>query len=100
LGVARRQGGLFNYNLSRSLKIIQAAKKQLLKAHGSTPNALMSKIALCDLLLEELRAISSSLERRMSSASAIRRRPATLRRTRNGKRRPASQNRRRLNSAN
>jgi hypothetical protein len=43
----------------------------LLTARGSTPAVLASQIELCDILLEEIRLISSSLEKRMGSRSVM-----------------------------
>lgn len=55
--------------LLHSLKTLRTAKSRLhlLTAGSSTQDTLISQIELCDVLLEEIRAISCSLERRMSS---------------------------------
>ena len=57
----------FNGALLHSLSTIQAAKTQfhLFTASNPTTTVLVSQITLCDVLLEEIRAISCSLERRM-----------------------------------
>jgi hypothetical protein len=67
---------LFN-TLMRSLNTIQSAKTQLhlLTASGLTPTVLVSQIKLCDVLLGEIRTISSSLER------PVKRRDTTARRS-------------------
>lgn len=84
-----QQAEVFNA-LMRSLNTIQSAKAQFhfLTAGGSTPAMLVSQIELCDVLLDEIRGISSSLETR------IRRRDITgqrsvLRRTKGGRKYPA-----------
>jgi hypothetical protein len=61
------QAGIFDNNLLHSLNTIQAAKTQLrlLTMSGSTPTVLVSQIGLCDVLLAEIHAIRSSLERRL-----------------------------------
>ena len=65
------RGGLFNHGLSNSLKTIRAAKSRfhLLTARNSTQAVLASQIELCDILLEEIRSISCSLEKRIGSRS-------------------------------
>jgi len=77
-------GGLFNHALLKSLKKIRAAKSRfhLLTARGSTQAALASQIELCDVLLEEIRSISCSLEKRMDKSGATNRRSAVTRRNR------------------
>jgi hypothetical protein len=77
------RGGLFNYGLSNSLKKIRAAKSRfhLLTARNSTQAVLASQIELCDILLEEIRSISCSLEKRMGSRSVMGRRSKAARRT-------------------
>src|SRR3954471_20890076 len=67
--VESNRGSLFNHGLSNSLKAIQAAKSRfnLLTARSSTKAVLASQIELCDILLEEIRAISCGLEKRMMS---------------------------------
>jgi len=81
------RGGLFNHGLSNSLKTIRAAKSRfnLLKARNSTQAALASQIELCDILLEEIRSISNSLEKRIGSRSVMSRRSEAARRTRSSR---------------
>lgn len=76
--------GLFNHALSKSLKKIRAAKSRfhLLTARGSTQAVLASQIELCDVLLEEIRSISCSLEKRMDKCGVTNRRSAATRRNR------------------
>jgi hypothetical protein len=52
-----------NLGLLRSLSVIHDAKTQYnsIKASASTPTILLSKIKLCDVLLQEIRAIHSNL---------------------------------------
>lgn len=65
------RGGLFDHGLSNSLKTIRAARSRfhLLTARSSTQAVLASQIELCDVLLDEIRSISGSLEKRMMSRS-------------------------------
>ncbi len=72
---------LFDNTLLHSLSTIQAAKTQfhLLTASSLTPTGLVSQIRLCDVLLGEIRTISSSLERRMRCRGMIRRRSVVAR---------------------
>jgi hypothetical protein len=80
--VESNRGSLFNHGLSNSLKAIQAAKSRfnLLTARSSTKAVLASQIELCDILLEEIRAISCGLEKRMMSRrSEAARRPRSSR---------------------
>ena len=81
------RGGLFNHGLSNSLKAIRAAKSRfnLLKARSSTRAALASQIELCDIMLEEIRSISGSLEKRMGRRGVMSRRPEAARRTRSSR---------------
>jgi hypothetical protein len=67
------RGGLFDFGLSNSLKTIRAARSRfnLLTARCSTQAALASQIELCDILLEEIRSIGCSLEKRKSSRSVM-----------------------------
>lgn len=76
--------GLFNHALSKSLKKIRVAKSRFhsLTARGSTRAVLASQIELCDVLLEEIRSISCSLEKRIDKGSATSRRSAVTRRNR------------------
>ena len=76
--------GPFSNALLNSLKTIQAAKSQfsLLTAHGSTQAVLVSQIELCDVLLEEIRTISCSLEKKMIGCRAMSRRSGATRRNR------------------
>jgi hypothetical protein len=85
--VESNRGGLFRYGLSNSLTTIRAAKLQfhLLTARGSTQAVLASQIALCDTLLEEIRSISCSLEKRLSSGGAVTRCSKATRRTRSSR---------------
>ena len=77
-------GGLFNHALLKSLKKIRAAKSRfhLLTSRGSTQAVLASQIELCNVLLEEIQSISSSLEKRMDNCSAVNRRSVVTRRNR------------------
>jgi len=79
-----RGGGLFNRALLNSLKKIRTAKSRfhLLTARGSTQAVLASQIELCDVLLDEIRSISSSLEKRIDKCSATNRRAVVTRRNR------------------
>jgi hypothetical protein len=79
--------GLFNHALSKSLKKIRAAKSRFhsLTARGSTQAALASQIELCDVLLEEIRSISCSLEKRIDKCSATNRRSVATRRNRSSR---------------
>jgi hypothetical protein len=54
----------------------------LLSARSSTQAVLASQIELCDILLEEIRSISCSLEKRMGSRSVMSCRSEPARRTR------------------
>ena len=67
------RGGLFDHGLSNSLKTIRAARSRfhLLTARSSTQAILASQIELCDVLLDEIRLISGSLEKRMMSRSVM-----------------------------
>ena len=69
------RGGLFDSGLSNSLKTIRSARSRfnLLTARSSTQAALASQIELCDILLDEIRSISCSLEKRKSSRSVMNR---------------------------
>lgn len=94
---------LFNNGLLRSLSTIQAAKIKfhLLTASTLTPTVLVSQIRLCDVLLGEIRAISSSLERRMSPRGMICQHSMVARRNRSSRhladpqRNPANRSRQR-----
>jgi hypothetical protein len=81
------RGGLFNHGLSNSLKTIRAAKTRfnLLTARTSTQAVLASQIELCDILLEEIRSISCSLEKRMGSRSVMSCRSEPARRSRSSR---------------
>jgi hypothetical protein len=59
------RAGLFNTKLLHSLSTVQAAQAhlRLLTTSNSIPSVLVSQIGLCDVLLEEIRAIRSTLER-------------------------------------
>jgi hypothetical protein len=78
---------LFNRALLNSLRKIQATKTRfhLLDACRSTQAVLTSQIELCDVLLEEIRTISCSLEKRKIGSGAISRRGAATRRNRNSR---------------
>jgi hypothetical protein len=91
--VESHRAELFDQVLLHSLRTIQAAKTRfrLLTASGSTQAGLVSQIELCDVLLDEIRAISCSLERRMSSRGAIRRRSVVARRNRSSSYLPVAQ---------
>lgn len=69
----RYRAGLFNHALLRSLATIRAAKTQLhsLTSRSSTPAVLASQIDLCDVLLDEIRAIRCNFEKRMSRRGTI-----------------------------
>jgi hypothetical protein len=81
------RAGIFNQALLHSLRTIEVAKTQFhrLTASDSTLAVLASQIEICDVLLEELRAISCSLERRMSSRDVIRPRAVVARRSRSSR---------------
>ena len=80
-------GGLFNHGLSDSLKTIRAAKSRfhLLTARGSTQAVLSSQIELCDIMLREIRSISCSFEKRMSSGDVMNRVSGASERSRSGR---------------
>jgi hypothetical protein len=61
------RAGIFNDRLFHCLSTIQAAKTQLrlLTTSNSTHTVLVSQIGLCDVLLNEIRAIRLSLEGRL-----------------------------------
>jgi hypothetical protein len=84
------QAGLHDNALQHSLSTIEAAKTQfhLLTGGSPTPTALVWQIRLCDVLLGEIRAIRSSLERRMRCRGEIRRRPVAAKHSRS-RRHPA-----------
>jgi hypothetical protein len=65
--------GIFDNRLLRSLSTIQAANIQLrlLTTSNSTPTVLVSQIGLCDVLLDEIRAIRLSLERRLRQRGSV-----------------------------
>ena len=69
-----------NIALQHSLATIRAANTQLhlLTTSNSTPTVLVSQIRFCDGLLQEIRAIRSSLESRMRCRGVMRRRSAIL----------------------
>jgi len=77
-------GGLLNRAVSNSLKRIRAAKSRIrpLASGNATQAALMSQIELCNILLDEIRSISSSLEKRVETCAAVSRRPVAIRRHR------------------
>jgi hypothetical protein len=81
--------------LFHSLSTIQAAKAKfhLLTASHSTTTVLVSQIRLCDVLLEEIRAIQYDLkgwmgrrDSRLGCRDSVRRRSVVARRNRNSKR--------------
>ena len=80
-------GGLLNDGLSNSLKAIRAAKSRfhVLSTRSPTKAVLASQIELCDILLEEIRSISSSLEKRISSCKVRNRRSEATRRARSSR---------------
>jgi hypothetical protein len=82
--VESHQTRLFDHALQHSLRRIQAAQARfrLLTSSPTTQAVLASQIEICDVLLDEIRAVSCSLERRMSSRGMIRRRSAVARRNR------------------
>jgi hypothetical protein len=87
LNMEIHQAEPFSNALLHSLSTIQAAKIQfhLLTASSLTPALLVSQIRLCDVLLEEIRAISCSLERRMMCPGITRRHSVVARRNRSGR---------------
>jgi hypothetical protein len=89
----QRGRGVLNIALLNSLKTIQAANSRfhLLTERGSTQAVLVSQIELCDVLLEEIRTISCSLEKRMKSCSVIGRRSVLTSRNRSSRYRPVPQ---------
>jgi hypothetical protein len=90
---SQRGGVLFNRAVLNSLKTIRTAKSRfhLLTAQGSTQAVLVSQIELCDVLLEEIRTISYSLEKRMKSRSVINRRSVVTSRNRSSRYRAVAQ---------
>ena len=76
-------GGPLNAVL-KSLKKIRATKSRfrLLAPGKSSRSALLSQIELCDILLGEIRTISSCVEKRAEKSSAPSRRPVANRRHR------------------
>jgi hypothetical protein len=88
-----RGGGLFNHGLLNSLKKIRAAKSRFhsLTTRGSTQAVLTTQIELCDVLLEEIRSISCSLEKRINKGSATNRRSVVTRRNRGSRYRSVQQ---------
>jgi hypothetical protein len=90
---SQRGGGLFNRAVLNSLKTIRAAKSRfhLLTAHSSTQAVLVSQIELCDVLLDEIRTISCSLEKRMKRRSVINRRSMATSRNRSSRYRAVPQ---------
>jgi len=79
-----RGSDLFNYSLLQSLKKIRSAKSRFhsLTSRSSNQAALVSQIQLCEVLLEEIRSISCSLEKRTGKRTATGRRSAVARRNR------------------
>ncbi|WP_246740073.1 hypothetical protein [Bradyrhizobium aeschynomenes] len=69
-------GGGASSAVQKSLKTMQAARSRLhvLSSEPSTPAVLISQIELCDLLLDELRSISCSVEKRAEPPSTPSRR--------------------------
>ncbi len=88
-----RGGSLFNHDLLNSLKKIRAAKSRfhLLTSRSATQAVLASQIQLCDVLLEEIRSISCSLEKRIDKRSATHRRSVVSRRNRGSRYRMVTQ---------
>jgi hypothetical protein len=84
--------GLFSHSLFQSLKKIRAAKTRFysLTSRSSDQAVLMSQIKLCEVLLEEIRSISCSLEKRTGKRSPTGRRSAATRRTRGSSYRPVT----------
>ncbi|UFZ04767.1 hypothetical protein LQG66_00085 [Bradyrhizobium ontarionense] len=78
------RSGLFNHAVLKSLDKIRAAKSRFNRLTSGNPTqaALMSQIELCDALLDEIRLISSSLEKRVENRSVVSRRPMATRRQR------------------
>ena len=76
--------GLFSHSLSKSLKKIRTAKTRFhsLASRSSDHAVLVSQIKLCEVLLEEIRSISCSLEKRTGKRSSTSRRAAATRRNR------------------
>jgi len=88
-----RGRGLFNLAILNSLKTIRAANSRfhLLTERGSTQAVLVSQIELCNVLLEEIRTISCSLEKRMKGCSVISRRSVVTSRNHSSRYRPVPQ---------
>jgi hypothetical protein len=78
-------GGGVSSAVQKSLKTIRAARSRLnmLPTESATPATLMSRIECCDVLLNELRSISCSVEKRAEPPSAPSRR-AVVNRYRRG----------------
>jgi hypothetical protein len=76
--------GLFNYSLSKSLKKLRTAKARFRSLTSCSPDdaVLVSQIKLCEVLLQEIRAISYSLEKRTGKRSSTSRRAAITMRNR------------------
>src|SRR5512146_2881313 len=60
-----RGGDLSNHSVLKSLSKIRTAKLRLDRptSHQSTEAALLSQIALCDVLLDEIQSVACSLKR-------------------------------------
>ncbi|GLH79937.1 hypothetical protein SSBR45G_48460 [Bradyrhizobium sp. SSBR45G] len=71
-------------SVQKSLSKIRSARLRLKQppADHSTPAALMSQIELYDVLLDEIRSITSSLDKRVEHSGAPSRRPMANRRHR------------------
>ena len=79
-----RGSDLFNFSLLKSLKKIRSAKSRFhsLTSCSSNRAVLVSQIELCDVLLQEIRSISCSLEKRTDKRIATSRRSVATRRNR------------------
>ncbi|MGJ5177638.1 hypothetical protein ACQR16_04895 [Bradyrhizobium oligotrophicum] len=77
-------GGGTLSSVQKSLSRIRDAKARLhvRSPDNATPAALLSQIELCDALLDEIRSISCSLEKRVESPGVPNRRPVANRRHR------------------
>lgn len=84
-----RRAGPFSHGLLRSLKTISAVKTQFnsMRSNSSTPAGLVSQIKLCDVLLDELHAISRSLEERVTGRCTTNHRSGVARRNLGNRRR-------------
>lgn len=87
------QASQASHALAHSLRTIRAAKTRFrsLMSTRSTPAVLVTQIELCDVLLEQIREVSCSLERRISGRRVTGRRAVAARRKRHARSRAVSQ---------